>query len=125
MNIEIKNIDITKLDLGLRHDYTPKTNYNNSLDDKEKIVIDCEYFGVGEKVKYSSVTPDGEATLDFRKIFQKKVKSIRNLKINDKPVTTADEFLRFPSIPVLDAIMSDVVLHIVTSDDLTEDEKKN
>ena len=125
MNIEIKNIDITKLDLGLRHEYIPDTIFNNSLDDKDKIVIDCEYFGVGEKAKFSSVTPDGEATLDLRKIFQKKVRGIRNLQINGKSVTTADEFLRFPSIPVLDAIMSDVVVHIVTADDLSEDERKN
>ena len=125
MKIEIKNIDNTKLDLGLRHEYTPDTEYNNSLDEKERIIVDCEYFGVGEKLKYSSVSADGEATMDFRKIFSKKVKGIRNLEINGKPVTTSDEFLKFPSIPVLDSILSDVVLHIITADELTEDERKN
>ena len=125
MNIDIKNIDTKKADLGLRHEYVPQTPYNLSLDDDERIVFDCEYFRLGEKMKYSSIGEDKEVSLDFQKVFRKKVKEIRNLKINGKPVTTAEELLRYPGVPELEELMMDVVLHIIRSDDLTGDEKKN
>ena len=125
MELNIKNIDITKADLGLRHDYIPQTEFNLALDEKERIVIDCEYFAFGEKMKYSSVNEDREYSMDFLKVFRKKVKGIRNLVINGKPVTTSDELLRYPGVPELDALMTDVVLHIIRSDELTEDETKN
>lgn len=125
MKLEIKNIDNTKLDLGMRHEYIPDTEFNNSLDEKDRIVIDCEYFGVGEKLKFSFISTDGETSLDFPKIFLKKVKGIRNLEINGKPVTTSEELLKYPGVPVLDAIMSDVVVHIIRADELSEDEVKN
>ena len=125
MNIDLKNIDTKKADLGLRHEYVPQTPYNLSLDDDERIVFDCEYFRLGEKMKYSSIGEDKEVSLDFQKVFRKKVKEIRNLKINGKPVTTAEELLRYPGVPELEELMMDVVLHIIRSDDLTGDEKKN
>lgn len=126
MDLNISNIDITKADLGLRHDYVPDTTFNMAIEDEdERIVVDCEYFRLGEKMKYSTVNEDKEVTLDFQKVFRKKVKGIRNLKINGKPVTTAEELLKFPSNGILDALMMNVVLHIVDSDSLTEDEEKN
>ena len=126
MNIDIKNIDIKKADLGLRHDYIPDTVFNNSIEDEdEKIVVDCEYFRLGEKMNYSTISEDKEVSLDFQKIFRRKVKGIRNLTINGKAVTTADELLNFPGVPELEGLMMDVVLHIIRSDDLTEDETKN
>ena len=125
MELNISNIDVTKLDLGLRHEYEPQTEYNLSLDEKDRIIVDCEYFAVGEKMKFSKIDENQEMSIDFLKIFRKKVKGIRNLVINGKPVTTADELLRYPGIPVLDALMTDVVSHILKADDLGEDETKN
>lgn len=125
MKLNIRNIDTSKADLGLRHEYVPETPYNLSLDEDERIVFDCEYFRLGEKMKYSSIDEDKEVSLDFQKVFRKKVKGIRNLEINDTLVTTAEELLKYPGIPELEALMMDVVLHIIQSDDLTEDETKN
>ena len=125
MKLNIRNIDTRKADLGLRHEYVPQTPYNLSLDEDERIVFDCEYFRLGEKMRYSSIGEDKEVSLDFQKIFRKKVKGISNLEINDTPVTTAEELLKYPGVPELEALMMDVVLHIIQSDDLTEDETKN
>lgn len=126
MNIDIKNIDIKKADLGLRHEYIPDTEFNNSIkDENERIVIDCEYFRMGERMSFSTVSEDKEVAIDFLKVFRKKVKGIRNLEINGKPVTTAEELLKYPGVPELESLMMDVVLHIIRSDDLTEDETKN
>lgn len=125
MNIDIKNIDTKKADLGLRHEYVPQTKLNLALEEEERIVLDCEYFLLGERSSYSKVSDEEDVTLDFKKVFRKKVKGIRNLKINGKPVTTAEELLRYPGVPELEELMMDVVLHIIRSDDLTGDEKKN
>ena len=126
MELNIKNIDIKKADLGLRHEYIPETPFNMAIEDKdERVVFDCEYFRLGEKMNYSSISEDKEVTLDFQKIFRRKVKGIRNLIINGTPVTTSEELLTYPGAPELDALMMDVVLHIIRSDDLTEDETKN
>lgn len=125
MELNIKNIDVTKADLGLRHEYIPQTDFNLALPEEQRIVIDCEYFALGEKMKYSNVNEDKEYSMDFQKVFKKKVKGIRNLVINGKPVTTSEELLRYPGVPELDALMVDVVLHIIKSDDLNEDETKN
>ena len=126
MNIEIKNIDVKKADLGLRHEYIPDTVLNNSIEnEEEKIVFECEYFRLGEKMNYSNVSEDKEVSLDFQKIFRRKVKGIRNLTINGKAVTTSEELLKYPGVAELEALMMDVVLHIIRSDELTEDETKN
>jgi len=127
MNIDIKNIDVTKADLGLRHEYIPDTRDNMATDEEKRIVIDCEYLRVGERSAFLSVSADEkEVNMDlYRKIFRKKVKGIRNLTINEKPVTTSEEFLRYPSTVGLEAIVINVVNHIFNSDDLTEDEEKN
>lgn len=126
MNLDIKNIDITKADLGLRHDYIPQTEWNLAEKDEDKrVVFDCEYFTLGEKMKYSTVGEDNTMSIDFQKVFKKKVKGIRNLSICEKPVTTAEELLKYPGIPELDNLMADVVAHILKADDLTEDETKN
>ena len=126
MNIEIKNIDNTKLDLGLRHEYIPTTTFNEELKKEDKIVVDCEYLRVGERTSFISMTSDEEVSMDvYRKIFAKKVKGIRNLTINEKPVTTAEEFLKYPSIMELDALLINVAVHVLRADELTEDERKN
>ena len=124
--LNIKNIDTSKLDLGLRHDYVPDTTFNEKLDEKDKIVVDCEYLRVGERTSFASLTRDEEVTMDiYRKIFAKKVKGIRNLVINKKPVTTAEELLKYPSVVALEALVLNVATHIMHADELTEDEEKN
>ena len=125
MNLNLKNIDIKKADLGLRHEYIPQTLLNKEAEENEKIIIDCEYFRMGERMSFSTVSEDREVTIDFPKVFRKKVKGIRNLEINGKPVTTAEELLKYPGVPELESLMMDVVFHIINSDDLTEDEEKN
>lgn len=126
MKITIKNLDNSKLDFGLRHEYVPTTTLNKNLSEKEKIVVDCEYLRVGERNSYVTMNSDEEMTMGlYRKVFAKKVKGIRNLVINDKPVTTAEELLNYPSIIELDAIVLNVALHILNSDDLNKDEIKN
>ena len=127
MELNIKNIDVSKLDLGLRHDYVPEAEFNKALPEEERIVIDCEYLRVGERTAFLSLSAeDNEVSMDiYRKVFSKKVRGIRNLVINGKPVTTAEELLRYPSIPELDAILVYTGNHIFNSDKLTEDEEKN
>ena len=98
MNLNIKNIDTTKADLGLRHEYIPQTAFNKKQRDDEKIVVECEYLKIGEKVKYTTTDEDGNASLDFRKMFKQKVLEIRNLKINETPVVGADELQKIISI---------------------------
>ena len=100
MNLDIKNIDITKADLGLRHEYIPQTEWNLAEKDEDKrVVFDCEYFTLGEKMKYSTVGEDNTMSIDFQKVFKKKVKGIRNLSICEKPVTTAEELLKYLESP--------------------------
>ena len=127
MEFEIKNIDTSKLDLGLRHEYVPAVKFNTDLPENERIVIDCEYLRVGERTSFLSVSAgENEVNMDiYRKMFAKKVKGIRNLVINGKPVTTAEEFLRYPSTTELDAILIFTGNHILRADELTEDEEKN
>lgn len=125
MNLNLKNIDIKKADLGLRHEYIPDISLNKGVKDDEKIVVDCEYFRIGEKMSFSTISEDREAAIDLQKVFRKKVKGIRNLVINGKPVTTSEELLKYPGVPELEGLMMNVVLHIINSDDLTEDEEKN
>lgn len=126
MNIDIKNIDVKKADLGLRHEYIPQVPFNLAIENPEdRVVVDCEHFRLGEKMKYSIIDEDKDITFDFQKIFRRKVKGIRNLTINGKAVTTADELLNYPGISELEGLLMDVVLHIIRSDELTEDERKN
>ena len=126
MELNIKNIDIKKADLGLRHEYIPEIPLNIAIEDESaKIIVDCEYVRLGEKMNYSAMSEDKEVTLDFQKVFRRKVKGIRNLVINGKPVTTSEELLKFPGVPELEALMMDVVLHIIRSDDLTEGEENH
>lgn len=125
MNLNIKNIDTTKADLGLRHEYIPQTAFNKKQKEDEKIVVECEYLKVGEKVKYTTTDEDGNASLDFSKMFKQKVLEIRNLKINEKPVVSASELLKYPGAIELEAIVIDVCTHLLNSDSLNEDERKN
>lgn len=126
MDLNIKLIDISKANLGLRHEYVPQTVFNLSQPEEDRIVVDCEYFRVGERASFVvSMDEDGQREVNFQKVFRKKVKGIRNLLINGKPVTTADEFLKYPDTVELSAILYDVCSHLIQSDSLNEEERKN
>lgn len=125
MNINIENIDAKKADLGLRHEYIPNTQFNMEQPEDERIVVECEYLQVGEKVKYSTMSSDGEASIDIRRLFANKVKEIRNLKINGNAVVSASALLKYPGVLELEALVIDVATHLIKADELTGDERKN
>jgi hypothetical protein len=125
MELNLQNIDITKADLGLRHDYIPQTVFNKKQKEDEQIVVECEYLKIGEKVKYTTSDEDGKASIDLRKMFKEKVIEIRNLKINGKSVVSADELLKYPGALELEAIVIDVCAHLLNADSLNEEERKN
>ena len=125
MELNLQNIDITKADLGLRHDYIPQTVFNKKQKEDEQIVVECEYLKIGEKVKYTISDEDGKASIDLRKMFKQKVIEIRNLKINGKAVVSADELLKYPGALELEAIVIDVCAHLLNADSLNEEERKN
>ena len=125
MKLNINNIDIRKADLGLGHEYVPQTDWNLELTENERVSVECEYFKVGEKARFMVASADGTAAIDLAGVFSSKVKEIRGLSINGEDITTAKKLLSYPSIPELETMMMDVVLHILKADSLTEDESKN
>lgn len=125
MNINIKNIDSSKADLGLRHEYIPQTKFNLEQAEEDRIIIECDYLQVGEKTKYSDIDPYEGISIDLRKLFANKVKEIRNLKINGKPVVSASALLKYPGVLELEALIIDVANHLLGADSLTGDERKN
>lgn len=126
LDIQIENIDESKADLGVRHEYIPQVAFNLAIEnEEERVVVDCDHFLPGEMSKYMTTNEDREMAYDLRKVFSKKVKGIRNLRINGKPVTTAEAILKYPSTLELDALVMDVALHIVKGERLSGDERKN
>lgn len=125
MKLNINNIDIRKADLGLGHEYVPQTDWNLELAENDRVSVECEYLKVGEKAKFMVAGTDGNASIDFSKIFESKVKSIRGLNINGSDVKSAKALLSYPGVSELDSLIMDVVLHILKADSLTEDESKN
>lgn len=125
MNLNIKNIDNTKTNLGLRHNYVPKTAFNMKQKEEDRITVDCEYLKVGEKMNYTTVGKDGEASVDITALFRHKVFGIKNLEINGEPVTSADSLLKYPGVIELEALVIDVSAHILNTETLNEDERKN
>lgn len=125
MNFNYKNVDENKTDLGVKHNYIPEVAWNIDCEDSERVSVDCEYFKVGERVKYTSFSKDGMGGLDLTKIFKDKVKKINNLFINGKEITSAEKLLGYPSSVELEAFISDVVVHLIEADSLNKEEQKN
>ena len=125
MNFNYKNVDENKTDLGVKHNYIPEVAWNIDCEDSERVSVDCEYFKVGERVKYTSFSKDGMGGLDLTKIFKDKVKKINNLFINGKEITSAEKLLSYPSSVELEAFISDVVVHLIEADSLNKEEQKN
>ena len=106
LDIQIENIDESKADLGVRHEYVPQVAFNLAIEnEEERVVVDCDHFLPGEMSKYMTTNEDREMAYDLRKVFSKKVKGIRNLRINGKSVTTAEAILKYPSTLELDALV--------------------
>ncbi len=125
MKFNYKNIDENKTDLGIKHTYTPMVEWNIDCEDADRVTVDCEYFKVGERVKYTTFSKEGTGGLDLTKIFKDKVKKINNLVINDKVVDTSEKLLAYPSSVEMEALISDVVVHLIESDTLNKEEQKN
>lgn len=124
MNLNIKNIDITKADCGLKHTYTPQVKWNLDCDEESRVTVECEYFKSGERMKYTLLNSDSSASIDFGKVFKDKVLKINGLAINGVPVTP-EKLIKAPAVPELEALVMDVAVHILSSDTLTKDEEKN
>ena len=125
MKFNYKNVDESKTDLGIRHTYTPMVEWNIDCDDADRVTVECDYFKVGERVKYTTFSKDGAGGLDLTRVFKDKVKKINNLVINDKEINTAEKLLAYPTSVELEALMSDVVVHLIEADSLNKEETKN
>ncbi len=125
MNFNYKNVDESKADLGLNHTYIPEVEWNIDCDDVDRVSVECEYFRPAERTKYTTFSKDGAGGIDIEKIFRNKVKKINNLTINEKEVDTADKLLKYPSTIEIDALVNDVVLHLLNTESLNKEEVKN
>lgn len=126
LDLKVENIDTSKADLGIRHEYIPQVTFNLAIENEEdRVVVECDHFRPGEMATYMSADRTDGIAYNIPKVFTKKVKGIRNLRINGTPVTTAEALLKYPSSPELDALVWDVALHIVSGERLNGDERKN
>lgn len=121
MNFNISNIDLTKADPCLEHEYVIETEENMGLPKDERISVICSYIKVGEQTRYI----DKAGSFDAVKIVADKVKKIKNLSVNGVPITDAKVFTNLPSANPLMEIFSMIFAHIVAGARLTEDEEKN
>lgn len=129
MTINLKNVEVSKAGVELRHTFTPK-RINEGLQDSDKVRVVCDYFKTNEKMDYASYDKDGNVKFKFSEIFRDKVVEIKNLSVRDEldnllNLKTADDILGFISVPALESIVNEAVLHLLNSDGLTEDEVKN
>lgn len=129
MTINLKNVEVTKAGVELRHTFTPK-RINEGLQDCDKVRVVCDYFKTNEKMDYASYDKDGNVKFAFSEIFRNKVEEVKNLSVRDEldnliNLKTAEDILNFISVPALESIVNEAVLHLLNSDGLTEDEVKN
>lgn len=129
MTINLKNVEVTKAGVELRHTFTPK-RINEGMQDCDKVRVVCDYFRTNEKMDYASYDKDGNIKFAFSEIFRNKVVEIKNLSVRDEldnlfNLKTAEDILNFISVPALESFVNETVLHLLNSDGLTEDEAKN
>lgn len=125
MNFNYKQIDETKADMGLKHTYIPEVEWNIDCEEADRVSVECEYFKPAERTKYTSFSKDGANGIDIERIFRDKVKKINNLSINGKEIDSADKLLKYPSTIELDALVNDVVIHLLNTESLNREEVKN
>lgn len=125
MNLNYKQVDETKADMGVRHTYIPEVDWNIECEDEDRVSVECEYFRPAERTKYTSFSKEGTSGIDIERIFRDKVKKINNLLINGNKIETADKLLKFPSTKELDALVNDVVIHLLNTESLHREEIKN
>ena len=122
MDLTIKNIDVTKTNVNLKHEYVIDTPEN--LKEKEPVSVICTWLKTGEISAYYKT--DGESSyIDMRALFNKHVKEIKNLTVNGVQITLPEQYLRLPNSTELNTILSNVGSHIISGYDLTDDEVKN
>lgn len=124
MNLIYASIDESKADLGLKHTYIPEVEWNIECDDNDRVSVECEYFRPAERTKYTTFSKEGSG-IDIDRIFRDKVKKINNLQINGKEIDTSDKLLKYPSSIEVDALVNDVVLHLMNTESLNKEEVKN
>lgn len=127
MNFTLKNVDLTKAQPSLKHEYVIEREWN--LTEKPVSVI-CKHLRAGEATQFARNTAEGATYFDLREMFKKKVIEIKNLTVTDehghsKEITTAEQLLELPSDSGLTDIVVDVTSHLIGANKLTEDEIKN
>lgn len=129
MTIDVRNVEVTKTGVELRHTFTPK-RINEGMQDSDKVRIVCDYFKNNEKMDYTSYDKNGNTRFAFSEIFRNKVVEIKNLSIRDEldnriNLKTPEDILNMVSLPALEDLINEVVVHLLKSDGLTGDEEKN
>ena len=126
MRLEFNNfkakVDVNKLVVDFKHEFKP-------FDDKDIVVV-CNYLANGEVAKYAS---ESIGDFDYRKLFLDKVEEIRGLTLafNGEDVEATPEMLcQIPfgmteSQRFVSTLIQRVAMHILTGDQLSEDEVKN
>lgn len=129
MNFKLKNIDATKAEPSLKHEYVIEKDWNL---DENPVSVTAKYLRAGETVQFIRTREDGSSTIDARELFKKKVVEIHNMTIEDEKgnkrnIQRPEDFLELPddgSGYMTDIIM-DVMAHLLNSNKLSEDEVKN
>lgn len=112
----------------LEHDFNP-------IKDDPEITVNCTYFMAGERSSFIELNEDGSATFNFRRIFEKKVRSISGLVVTitdeatgnpkDVEITDPKTLLAFPEGGIATDIINATARHLIRNDSLTEDEEGN
>lgn len=113
---------------NLEHEFRP-------IKDDPDIVVKVEYFKAGEKIGYADLKEGGTFSYNFRRIFERKVISIRGLvltvtdKKTNKPaevaITDPKVLVQYPDEGIIADLINGVGRHLIHGDELTEDEEGN
>ncbi len=120
--------DAEKASPVLEHEYRP-------VKDDQDIVVKCEHFKAGEKMKYAAVRTDGSFYFDYARIFADKTTSIQGLTLTfrdartgkPKDVNVTDPYMLvgMPDKGIVSEIVRETALHLINGESLTEKEEKN
>lgn len=112
----------------LEHEYRP-------VKDDQDIIVRCEHFTAGEKMKYAAVRTDGTFYFDYARIFADKTTSIEGLtltfrdaktgKATDVKITDPYVLVGMPDKGIVSEIVRETALHLINGESLTEKEEKN
>lgn len=128
MRVVLKGINIkvdeSKLDIDLTHEYhIPDTD----------VTVVCKYLRTGERDKVAELTRNGTLVTASRTIFAEQVKEIKGLVIENEfnndiqeiIIKKPSDFLALPRCDEFDLILNSTLVHLLSADNLTEEEEKN